>query len=320
MNAERERRELRGLLADAGLSGSFLVRDLSTGAELGLDPDAEFPAASLAKLPLAVAVLGRIHAGSRHEGPGSEGSSREGRLDGSTLIDVPPGQVTSPGPAGLSRFRHPARIAIADLLYLSLAISDNAAADALFGLVPPAEVTRTMRAAGITGIAVRHPMRELVETPARRFDPEDVHLAHSLAIRSRTAGHGHPMPQLDVSRANSGSARAFVDLLQALWLPSRIPADVTAQVRALMAENLVRQRLAPDFSSDASKWSSKTGTLLHLRHEVGVVEHDDGGTFAVAALTESSVPAAIQPAAEAVMAQVARALHDQLREGGQGSW
>jgi beta-lactamase class A len=52
---------------------------------------------------------------------------------------------------------------------------------------------------------------------------------------------------------------------------------------------------------------------LNLRHEAGVVEHDDGGTFAVAALTESRVPAAVQPAAEAVMSQVARELHDQLR-------
>ena len=46
-----------------------------------------------------------------------------------------------------------------------------------------------------------------------------------------------------------------------------------------------------------------------------MVEHDDGSKFAVAALTESSVPAAIQPAAEAVMGQVARALHDRLRAG-----
>jgi demethoxyubiquinone hydroxylase (CLK1/Coq7/Cat5 family) len=34
---------------------------------------------------------------------------------------------------------------------------------------------------------------------------------------------------------------------------------------------------------------------------------------AAAALTESRVPAAVQPAAEAVMAQVARTLHDHLR-------
>jgi hypothetical protein len=39
----------------------------------------------------------------------------------------------------------------------------------------------------------------------------------------------------------------------------------------------------------------------------------DGRVFAVAALTESEVPAAIQPAAEAVMGEVARGLHDQLR-------
>jgi beta-lactamase class A len=116
-----------------------------------------------------------------------------------------------------------------------------------------------------------------------------------------------------VSRANAGSGRAFVDLLEALWTPSRLPADVTARVRSLMGENVIRHRLAPDFGSDAAKWSSKTGTLLNLRHEVGVVEHDDGGAFAVAALTESSVPAVIQPAAEALMAQVARALHDHLR-------
>ena len=72
--------------------------------------------------------------------------------------------------------------------------------------------------------------------------------------------------------------------------------------------------MAPDFSSDASTWSSKTGTLLNLRHEAGVVEHDDGDTFAVAALTGSRVPAIVQPGAEAVMGQVARTLHDQLRD------
>jgi beta-lactamase class A len=297
MSAERVRQELRGLLADAGLAGSFLVRDLSTGEEIGIDPAVEFPVASLVKLPLAIAVAGRIH---------------DGRLDGASVIEVRPGE-TVPGPGGLSRFRHPAHIAVDDLLYLSTAMTDNAAADALFGLVPPAEVDQAMRQAGITGITIRHRMRELTQTPARRFGPGEAYLAHSLAIGSRTHGRGHVIAQLDVTRANSGSARAFADLLQALWVPSRLPAEAAARVRLLMAENMVRHRLAPDFSSDSSKWSSKTGTLLNLRHEVGVVEHDDGGAYAVAALTESRVPAAVQPGAEAVMAQVARALHDYLR-------
>jgi beta-lactamase class A len=295
---QRVTRELQGLLAEGGLSGSFLVRDLATGEEIGIDPDLEFPVASLVKVPLAVAVLTRIH---------------DGRLDGATVIDVPPGRITSAGPTGLSRFRHPARLAVDDLLYLTMAISDNAAADALFDLVPPADVNQAVRDVGITGITVRHRMRDLVETPAERLGRDEVNLAHSLAIGSRTEGRGNTIPQLDVGRANAGSARAYVDLVQALWTPSRVPADVAAQVRALMAQNVIRHRLAPDFSSDASRWSSKTGTLLNLRHEVGVVEHDDGAAFAVAALTESKVPAATQPAAEALMSHAARTLHTHLR-------
>ena len=81
-----------------------------------------------------------------------------------------------------------------------------------------------------------------------------------------------------------------------------------------MADNVHRQRLAPDFSSDASTWSSKTGTLLNLRHEIGVVEHADGQVCGVAVLTESSVPAISRPGAEALMAQVARTLRDRLRQ------
>ena len=64
--------QLRGLLAEAGLSGSFLVRDLSTGEEIGIDPDAELPIASLVKVPLAIAVLSRI---------------RDGQLDGATMTE-----------------------------------------------------------------------------------------------------------------------------------------------------------------------------------------------------------------------------------------
>ncbi|HTJ70391.1 MAG TPA: serine hydrolase [Actinospica sp.] len=284
---------LRKRLAEAGLSGAFLVRELGGGREIGIDPEAVYPVASLVKVPLAVAVLDRIHAG---------------KLDGAMMIDVPPGPPPTGFEAGLSQFRHAARIAVDDLLYLAVAISDNPAADALFDLVPPAEVTEVLRGYGIGGIVVRHPMRELSGTPT------DANVAQTLAIGAREAELGNGLPQLDVTRANIGSARAYVDLLEALWTPSAIPGPVAERIRHLMRANIMRHRLGPDFMSDASIWSSKTGTLLNLRHEVGVVEHEDGSAFAVAALTESSVPAASQPAAEALMGHVARALHDLLRD------
>ncbi|GGS43936.1 MULTISPECIES: serine hydrolase [Actinokineospora] len=284
--------DLRAELDDAGLRGSFLVRDLRSGEEIGIEPDRELPSASLVKVPLAIATLERVHAG---------------ELDGAAQLLVRPGRDRTPG---LSQFRHPARIAVDDLVYLCVAISDGTAADALFELTPPERVTGLLRERGLRGITVRHPIQELSETPADRLPGP---LAHSLAIGAGTAGGGHPVPQLDVTRGSSGTARAFVDLLAALWTPSRVTPEVAARVRELMGANVLRHRLAPDFTSDATTWSSKTGTLLNLRHEIGVVEHADGQAFAVAALTESRVPAAAQPGADAVMARVARALRDHLR-------
>ncbi|MFD7658543.1 serine hydrolase [Actinosynnema sp. NPDC059797] len=298
MGVTKVLREARQALDDAGLRGSFLVRDLDTGDELGLDAEVEFPVASLVKVPLAVATLERV---------------ARGELDPATPLTVRPGRSAVPGPIGLSKFRHPAVIALDDLLHLSTSMSDSVAADALFALTPPAAVTAELRRLGHDGIAVRHLMADLVDTPAERFTRAEVHLAHALAISAGTAGHGHPVPQLDVSRANAGSARAFTDLLHGLWRPTTVHPAVAARVRELMGDNVVRHRLAPDFTSDSSRWSSKTGTLLNLRHEVGVVEHDDGRAFAVAALTESRVPAAAQPGAEAVMAHVARTLRDAVR-------
>ncbi|HET6710700.1 serine hydrolase [Amycolatopsis sp.] len=300
MTAEALVRDLRAELAESGLRGSFLVRDLRTGAELGIDPDREYPMASLVKVPLAAATLTRIH---------------RGELDPATRLEVAPGGVTTPGPIGLTRFRHPASVAIGDLLYLSTSLSDGTAADVLFGLTPPSEVTRMLGEWGLGGIAVRHLMQDLVETPAERFEAGEVDLAHALAIGAATAGQGHRLRQLDVTRANAASARALIELLQALWTPSKIAAPVAAGVRELMANNVIRHRLTPDFASDAARWSSKTGTLLNMRHEAGVVEHADGGVFAVVALTESRVPAVLQPEAEVRMARVARALRDQLRGG-----
>ena len=288
----------RRVLRDAGLRGSFLVRDLDSGEEVGIEPDVPLPLASLVKLPLAIATLERIH---------------RGELHGSTPVRVEPGRVTAPGPTGTSRFRHPASIAVDDLLYLCVSLSDNSAADALLALTPVPAVAAEVQRLGLEGLAVRHPLRDLMETPAESLGSAQVHLAHSLAIGAATAGHGHALPHLDVSRANVGTARAVTAVLQELWRPKAVDVRTAERLRELMAANVFRQRLAPDFHTNSSRWASKTGTLLNLRHEAGVVEHADGSTFAVTALTESTVPAAAQPRAEAAMAHVARALRDHLR-------
>ena len=288
--------EAQERLAEAGLRGSFLVRNLDTGLELGIEPDITFPIASLVKIPLALTVLEQF---------------RTGRVSPGTTIELLPENRT-PGPTGLCNFSYPTRIAVIDLLFLAISISDDTAADALFTLCPPDMVDQKMKDMSISGLRIRHTIHDLYLTLAERLAPHEAHLAQALAIQAGTRGGGHLIPQLDVSHANSGSARSFVQLLDRIW--SNAPSlESSAEVRRMMGTNLLKHRLAPDFATGSSQWASKTGTFLNLRHEVGVVEHADGTRFAVAALTESSVPVTTQPSAEQTIGYVARILHDTLR-------
>ncbi|WP_127793312.1 serine hydrolase [Agromyces sp. LHK192] len=289
-------REAEAVLAEVGLTASITVRDLRSGAELALLPGRPYPLASVVKLPLGLAVL--------HE-------ASVGRLDLGEQIALDPRRST-PGRTGTSRFAHPATVAVGDLLYLALAVSDDTAADALFDRCPPATVTALMRDLGIPDLTVRHSIRELHETLASRLAPDEQSQALTLAIRASTPGGGHLIPQLDVTGANAGTATALVDLLDRLWNDPSL-GGAREVLRPMLAGNLMRQRLAPDLESDDATWYSKTGSFLHLRHEVGVLEHADGGVFAIAALSESSVPAHVQPAADQSLGYAARLLHDELR-------
>ncbi|MEZ0494350.1 serine hydrolase [Kineococcus sp. TBRC 1896] len=288
--------QVRRILADAGLQAGIVVRDLDDGGTAVLDPARQFPCASLVKVPLALATLLRVH---------------RGELAADQVVVVEPPAARSD--TGLGRFRHPVRIAVEDLLELAVTVSDNVAADALFALTPPGAVDAELRALGVRGVAVRHRLADLADTPALRVERPYGHL---LASRSGTPGDGHALEQFDVGRANAGSAEGFADLLTHLWRPTAVPAAVAERVRDLLGGNVFGQRLAPDLRTDASRWSSKTGTLLTLRHEAGVLEHADGTTIAVVVLSASTVAATHQPEAEAALGRCARVLHDALLDEG----
>ena len=85
-------RDLRADLDAAGLTGWFLVRDLDSGEEIGIDPDTVVPLASVVKVPLAAAVLDRV---------------AEGDLSEATPLHLTGGGGCETGPTGLARFRFP---------------------------------------------------------------------------------------------------------------------------------------------------------------------------------------------------------------------
>ncbi|OXY91733.1 serine hydrolase [Streptomyces diastatochromogenes] len=281
--------------AALGVRGSFLARNLDSGEQLGFDVDEAMPLASVVKVPLALVVLDRIAAG---------------ELDPARPVTVDPA-TSSIGPTGLAAFRHPATVAVGDLLLLMLSVSDNAAADALFDLVPVAEVDTRLRAWGCAGIRVRHRMNHMYECAAGAAG-NDFSLALELAVRDERAGR-HTIETLDPAHANLGSASALVDLLQHVWTDEISQPLATAELRRLMGFQVFTQRLASELRADTLRWSGKTGTFLHLRHEIGVVEAESGDRVALAALTRADRRAGLAPDIDLAMGIGARRAFEALR-------
>lgn len=278
-----------------GLTGGFVARNVDTGEELGFDPDVAYPLASIAKLPLALVALDQIAAGS---------------LRADQPIQLSPDDRTS-GPIGIGAFRHSTTVALEDLVYLMLALSDNAAADAVFRLVPPRQVTDVLGHWGCDGVVIRHPIRALFD--AIYAVAADERLALELAIRATTGGGGHELPALDVASASCGTARGLVSLLCRVWTDAVSVPEVTDRLRMFMARQITSNRVGRELASDSLQVASKTGTFFNLRHDTGVVATSSGDRIAVAAMTASSVPAIVQPEADRAIGQAAREAVDVLR-------
>lgn len=275
-----------------GLTGSLLARHLGTGEELGFGADEAWPLASVVKLPVALVVLDAF---------------ARGELDPAEPFELDPA-VTTSGPTGVAAFRHPGRVAAEDLLQLALAVSDNAATDLLLDRIGRAEVAARIVALGFPEIVLRHSMRAIYGTSGTVT-------AAGLALTGggRTPGGGHVIDELDPTRANVGTARSLVTLLARVWADDVGASGVAERLRAMLGHQLVRHRLAVELVSDEVRVRSKTGTFLDLRHEAGVVELGDTERVAVAVLTRSSVPAAVQMEAELAIGHAARLAVEALR-------
>jgi beta-lactamase class A len=261
--------------------------------------DDTWPLASLAKVPLALSVLA---------------AARAGRVDAGQRLSLIPGHGVVPAAVGAGQLEHVATVALVDALYLAVSLSDTVAAEALLDLVPWTEATALLRELGLRDTFLRSRFAELTQTPAEQMT-DTPELAQVIASSAALASGGHRLPALDRSRTNTSTARDLATLLGAAWDPRDTPlhSDDARHLRRLLRANVHRQRLWQEFASPSSTWASKTGTLLNLRHEAGVVEHDDGDRLAVVVLTMSSTPAVPQPYAEFVMAQAARRVHDHIR-------
>lgn len=279
---------IRHRWCEVRVEGGFVARNIDTGEQLCLDPNRPWPLASVVKVALGLVVADRI---------------ARGELAGETQVTLDPTE-RSHGPTGLSAFRHPATCAVDDLLLQMITISDNAAADALFGLVTPSAVTSRLRRWGVDAIHVRHPMQLMYEAATRVAGP-DFTLGRRLAVEGARPAGGHVIDSLDVHRATVGSAAALVDLLCRIWTDDIAEPDATATVREAMSRQLFSPRIGADLQADDIRIAGKTGSFLTLRHEIGVVEYGTS-RVAIAALTTSARTARVQHDVDLAIGAAAR--------------
>jgi beta-lactamase class A len=194
---------------------------------------------------------------------------------------------------------------------LMLTISDNAAADRLLDLVGLDRVAASLAAWGCPDIRVRHRLQHMYESAAGQAGG-DFSVALELAIAAEETG-APAIQALDPRYANVATARGLVAFLEASWLDRIASPAATAELRRLMALQVFTHRLSSDLRADSVRVSGKTGSFLHLRHEIGVVESDAGDRVAIAALTRSTRRAAIAHDIDLGIGAAARAAFEALR-------
>jgi beta-lactamase class A len=289
----RAEARLRRAFASAGVRGWLHACDVDEpGRAVEIDGGHRVPLASTFKLHVAIAALRLID---------------DGELEARETVRV--GARRTAGPTGLGAMRDPVRMTVRDLMYLMLAVSDNAACDALYDRIGAEAIDDAVQALGLRSTAVRGCCRDFNRSMLEDTAARDT--AEAFA-RLREPGALDRLAVLDPARTSCSTPREMSRLLCAVWRDQAAAPESCAELRRLMGLQVWPHRLAAGFPADDAVVSGKTGTLPSLRIEVGVVEPGDGRRYAVSVFTRSASSRLNLPQADAAIGTAARIAVDAL--------
>jgi beta-lactamase class A len=206
-----------------------------------------------------------------------------------------------PGGQGLNQFAHPVVISLADLLYLSLAWSDNTASDLLFDHVGLDALHERADALGLESVRVVGGCRTLLRNAGEDlgYASEAEAIEADWAPRSETA-------DLVLERTTRASAADLARLGSLLAAERAARPEACRLVQELMRRQVWTTRFAVAFPAPSWNRAGKTGTLLPWRGEFGVVQRDDGAQLAVAVVVRQHHPAIPDDVVDRAVGSVAR--------------
>lgn len=232
--------------------GSFSLRDTEV-----------VPIASIFKVLLALEV--------------AEAFAR-GDLRPDAQLRVTPGQHT-PGGFGLNQFTGSATIAMADLLYMSLAWSDNTAADVLFEQIGLDALHARAQTLGLETVRIVGDCRTLLRNAG-----EDLGYGSEAEAVAADWAPTTDAADLVLERTARASAADLARLGSLLARDRAARPEACRLVRDLMRRQVWTFRFAGAFSPPTWIRASKTGTLAPWRGELGLLTRHDGVQMAVAVM------------------------------------
>ena len=298
--------EFARLAAQTDGTVGVAVRRVSGGPTLTLHADQSFPMASTFKVAVAGAIFARVD---------------KGELSLDRMITVDPAVYVNSD--GIAQYVPHAGVALSlhNLLELMLTRSDNTATDVLTAQAGgPAAVTAWLRAQGITGQRVdgdtaRVILRALDITPGRGTFREQIEAAFAADPTKRERDQQRiPNAAFNADPRDATTPAAMLDLLLRIRSGQALSAASTRELLAIMERCHTGDKRLKGMLPAGTVVAHKTGTLMSIANDVGLVTLPDGSQFAIAVYVKGDTKGV--ETQERVIADIARAAYDHYLLGG----
>jgi beta-lactamase class A len=197
-----------------------------------------------------------------------------------------------------------------DLAWFAMALSDNTAADLLIRRVGLDNTQALAAQLGLADTRIVGGPRQLLASMFEDVRVDD-EAAFAAVFPTLTGEQRAKLGVLDPARTTASTPRDMTRLLCLIWRDEAGPRPACEQVRRLMNRQASWHRLAAAFDEDVAV-AAKSGSVLAVRNEIGVVTYPDGRRYAVAVFTSGGVGLR-RPDIDAAIGRAGRLAVDQLR-------
>lgn len=275
---------------------------LETGRGITLNGDELFPMASTYKVPIAVQILSMVD---------------RGELGLYDLIEIDQSDVYVTSSAISDLLDDPGlQISVHNLLELMLQISDNIATDVLMAAAGGSQaVTERVHEVGAEGIRVDRPTWALIAnwlgapdvSEDNKISPEDYEgvLRAPRTDASLAANNAN----FNTDPRDTSTPAAMSMLLQKIWNREILSEESSALLVDIMYRCQTGEARLKGVLPAGTEVAHKTGTIGQTTNDVGIIDLPNGAGHVVAVVYVKESEVEI-PEREAVIAQIARAIHD----------